>query len=418
MNARSGAREAIELSGERQFPISGSRRGERPVRGRIAEAVLIFAWAIAFLSAAPALRASELVDKAAELMIADGEPHLPPAVPRVGTIRRSADGQIELVDPKTNGASPSASLCAANTLCVGKGQEYASLSAALAVAHERNVIEIAAGMYRESATVAVRDLTIRGVDARPHFDCAGVALQAHKACLLLAADGATLENLDISGAEISEEAGLNGACIRNEPNMSFTLRNVICHQSQAGLIAQGGIILIEDSEFYDNGWNEFAHNVSFGGECSVTVRGSVFRDSRVGHEFKSRCFSTVIANSIFRSTRGSRDIDIADGGVTSLYHSILVKTLGTDSKDLIGFASESCTHPGDMLIKDVRIINADPDAQIRNFDRCAGHAIFLETVSFEGFPPKKVGYIKDGGAAISGLAPPSSGSAIVPLSHP
>jgi len=405
------------VSGGRPFPISGSRRGERPVRGLIAEAVLTFALTTALLSAVPASRASELADKAAELMIADAEPHLPPAVPRVGTIRRGADGRIEIVDPKRSGAS-SASLCAANTLCVGEGQEYATLSAALAVAQERNVIEIAAGMYRESATVAVRDLTIRGADARPHFDCAGVVLQAHKACLLLAADGATLENLDISGAEISEEAGLNGACIRNEPNMSFTLRNVICHESQAGLIAQGGIILIENSEFYDNGWNEFAHNVSFGGECSVTVRGSVFRDSRVGHEFKSRCFSTVIADSIFRSTRGSRNIDIADGGGTSLYHSILVKTLGTDNKDLIGFASESCTHPGDMLIKDVRIINADPNAQIRNFDRCAGHAIFLEAVSFEGFPPKKVGYIKDEGAAISGLAPPSSGSAIVPLSHP
>lgn len=405
------------MSGERQFPTSGSLRGEKPVRGRIAEAALTFALAIPFLSAVPDARANELADKAAELMIADAEPHLPPAVPRVGTIRRGADGQIELVDPKRKGAS-SASLCAANTLCVGEGQEYATLSAALAVARERNVIEIAAGMYRESATVAVANLTIRGVDARPHFNCAGVALQANQACLLLAADGATLENLDISGAEISENAGSNGACIRNAPNMSFTLRDVICHASQAGLLAQGGVILVENSEFYDNGWNEFSHNVSFGGECSVTVRGSVFRDSRVGHEFKSRCFSTVIADSIFRSTRGSRDIDIADGGETSLYHSILVKTLGTDSKDLIGFASESCTHPGDMLIKDVRIINADPAAQIRNFDRCAGHAIFLEAVSFEGFPPKKIGYIKDEGAAISGLAPPSSGSAIVPLSHP
>jgi len=137
-------------------------------------------------------------------------------------------------------------------------------------------------------TVAVRNLTIRGVKGQPHFDCGGITLQSDKACLVLAADGITLENLDISGAQISESAGANGACIRNEPNMSFTLRGIICHASQAGVMSEGGTILVENSEFFDNGWGGAAHNVSFGGDCTLVVRGSIFRDGDLVAEGQMR----------------------------------------------------------------------------------------------------------------------------------
>jgi hypothetical protein len=365
----------------------------------------------------PASRADEISGTVTSVRIADNVPRLPPATPQVGPVHRRADGQIELIDP-TAKSGISARLCAANTLCVGEGQAYATLSAALAVAREHDVIEITGGNYRESATVAVRNLTILGVNGQPHVDCAGIGLQADKACLLLAADGVTLENLDISGAQIAESSGANGACIRNEPNMSFTLRRIVCHASQAGVLSEGGTILVENSEFFDNGWSGSAHNVSFGGDCNLVVRGSIFRDARVGHEFKSRCIKTVISDSTFRSSAGSRNLDIANGGETSLLRSILEKTPGTDNSGLIGFASESCTHPGDMLVKDVRIINSDPAGEIRNYDRCAGHAIILEAVTFEGIPPKELGYIRDGTAPPNIAASPSSNSAIVPLSQP
>ncbi len=349
--------------------------------------------------------------------IGDATPRLPFASPPVGRVRRGADGQIELIDPMAQSGT-SARLCGANTICVGEGQGYPTLSAALAVASKHDVIEISGGTYRESATIQVAGVTLRGVNGQPHFDCAGIGLQGDKACLLLAADGVTLENLDISGAQISESAGANGACIRNEPNMSFTLRHILCHASQSGILSEGGTILIENSEFFDNGWNGYAHNVSFGGDCSVTVRGSIFRDARIGHEFKSRCFTTAISDSIFRSSKGSRNLDIADGGDTTLYRSLLVKIPGTDSKDLIGFATESCTHPGTMLIREVRVVNSEPGAEIKNFDRCAGRAIVLQSVTFEGIPPKLLGYVTDG-TEISGIAKLLGAEPLViPLSQP
>jgi hypothetical protein len=307
-------------------------------------------------------------------------------------VRRGKNGELELIDPTVeNGGGRR--LCAKGTICVGKNQGYRSLSAALAVARNGSIIEVVSGTYRESVKIAKENVTIRGVAGRPHFDCAGLKLSDDKACILLAAGRITIENVEISGASLPEGLGANGACIRNEPNLSFTLRRVACHGSQDGILSTGGTITIEKSEFFDNGWTGQTHNVYFGGDCDVTVHESVFRDARIGHEFKSRCRRTTISDSTFRSTKGSRDLDIPDGGETTIYRSTLEKGAGTDNPEIIGFAAESCAHPGDMLIKNVRIINSEPRASIRNYDKCNGHPIILEGVTTGGAPTKNVGYV-------------------------
>jgi len=324
--------------------------------------------------------------------IAADEPRLPAAPPPIGKLRHGADGKIEVVDPKKEKGS-GARRCAEDAICVGPDQAYPSLTQALAAAHEGDVIEVVGATYRESVRIGLARVTVRGVAGRPHFDCAGLRLVGDKACLLLAANGITLENLEISGAELPESAGANGACIRNEAKLSFTVRQVLCHGSQNGILSGGGDIVIENSEFFDNGWTGQTHNVYFSGDCTVTVRGSTFRDARIGHEFKSRCRKTTITDSMFRSTKGSRDIDIPDGGETLIYRSTLVKTVGTDNSEIIGFTPESCANPGDMTVKDVRIVNSEPNADIRNFDKCAGHAIILQGITVEGVKPKEFGYI-------------------------
>jgi hypothetical protein len=307
-------------------------------------------------------------------------------------LRRGPSGAIEVIDPtKEKGAGPRR--CATGTICVGKDQAYRKLSEALAVARPGMTIEIAGGTYRETLTIRTRGITIRGVAGTPHFDCAGLALTRGKACLLLEGDGITLENLDISGAVVSDAVGANGACIRNEPDVSFTLRRISCHGSQDGLLTSGGRVVIENSEFYDNGWTDLTHNAYLSGKCVVIVRGSTFRDARVGHEFKSRCQRTEIANSVFRSTHGSRALDIPDGGETVVYRTSIVKTPDAESEEIIGFAAESCPNPGDMILRDVTIVNSRPNASIHNFDKCAGRAIVLENMRTEGLPFRQIGYI-------------------------
>lgn len=290
--------------------------------------------------------------------------------------------------------SSPASLCSAGAICVGPGQRFPTLAAGLRAAHEGGRIEIVAATYHETAAITVANVTLRGVGGRPHFDCQGLRIAGDKACLLLAADNVTLENLEISGAAVSDALGANGACIRNDHQESFHLRAILCHSSQNGILSNGGVILIENSQFYDNGWDGYSHNVYFSGACHVTVRRSTFRDARVGHEFKSRCLTTVIADSTFVSTRGSRNIDIPDGGDTRIYRSTLSKLPGTQNHEIIGFAAESCAHPADLLLQDVYIVNSDPQATIRNHDKCAGHAIIIERMTVSGPRPHELGLIR------------------------
>jgi hypothetical protein len=324
----------------------------------------------------------------------DAGPRLPPAPSLTGAFHRGANGEIESFDPtKEKGQAPR--LCDANAICVGADQAYTTLASAAAAARDGDLIEVVAGLYRETAKIDRRNVTVRGIKGRPHFDCAGVRPVEDKACILITGNGITLDTLEISGATVPPDKGENGSCIRNGHNNSYTIRNVICHGSQDGILSDGGTIVIENSEFYDNGWTGLTHNVYFGGNCnSVTVRGSIFRDARIGHEFKSRCAETKIFDSTFRSTKGSRNLDIPDGGETLVQHSVLVKTEGAESQEIVGFAAESCKNPGDMVLKDVRIVNSQPRADIRNYDKCAGHPIILEGVTFEGAPVAQRGKIE------------------------
>jgi hypothetical protein len=283
--------------------------------------------------------------------------------------------------------------CSPGALCVGDGETYPTLASALEVARQNDVIEIVAATYRETAKITVPNLTLRGVNGRPHFDCAGMELSDHKACLLLAADDIFLDNLEISGAVVPDEFGANGACIRNEPNVSFSLKRILCHGSQEGVLTAGGAVLVEDSEFFDNGWTGLTHNFYLSGNCMVTVRRSIFREARAGHEFKSRCIRTDISDSTFRNAGGSRDLDIPDGGETTVYRSTLEMTGSATDHDIIGFAAESCAHPADMILKDVRIVNWQPSGKITNYDKCAGHSVILDGVTFEGIRPKLVGRV-------------------------
>ena len=355
---------------------------------------------VSALAAAAALLAPEIVTPvtgAAAARSADtivlAQKGLPEGSRDIGPLRRGPSGQIEAIDPaKEQGAGPRR--CAVGAICVGAGQAYHSLSDALAVARPGGIIEVIGGTYQGATTIGVQHVTIRGVSGRPHFDCANLPLADDKACMLLTADGITLQDLEISGAVLPEGLGANGACIRNAPDLSFTLRRIFCHGSQDGILTDGGSVLIENSEFRDNGWTSQTHNVYFSGNCiSVTVRGSTFSDARVGHEFKSRCRKTEISDSVFRSTKGSRDLDIPDGGETLVYRSTIEKTLGAESEEIIGFAAESCSHPGDMVVKDVRIVNSRPNARIHNFDKCEGKGIFLDGVTLEGLPFTTLGYV-------------------------
>jgi hypothetical protein len=320
-------------------------------------------------------------------------PHLPGTPAVVGPLRRDTNGNIEVIDP-TKEQGSGKRLCDEKAICVGPGQAYTRISDALKAARDGDIIEIVGGTYNDTGAISAQNVAVRGVAGRPHIDCTGIRPTQDKACILLLGQNDVLENLEISGAQISERLGANAACVRNGHDVSFTLRQIICHDSQDGILSDGGTIVIEESEFFGNGMNDLTHNVYFSGNCvSVTVRGSQFHDALVGHEFKSRCAKTEITDSTFRSTKGSRDLDLPDGGDVLVYRSTLEKMDGAQSEEIVGFAAESCKYPGDMVMRDVRIINRRTRGVIHDFDKCEGHAIVLQNITYEGVRPLEEGNI-------------------------
>jgi hypothetical protein len=311
----------------------------------------------------------------------------------VGQVRRGAGGQIEAAGPAKSAGATGKGPCRAEAICVGPGLGHETLAAALAGARPGAIVEVAAGTYRESVLLKTAGLTVRGIGGRPHFDCAGIKLVGDKACFLLVAPDIALENLEISGAAVDEQVGANGACVRNDPGIGLTLRGIVCHGSQDGVLTSGGRIVIEDSEFYDNGWTGLTHNVYLSGDCTASVRRSTFRDARIGHELKSRCRETTIEDSVFHATRGSRALDLPDGGTTTITGGTIFQTAGVENPQIIGYAMESCRFPGSVTLRGTRIASSHPQAEIANSGKCPDAVIRLLGVTFEGRPPTLTGKV-------------------------
>jgi len=173
----------------------------------------------------------------------------------------------------------------------------------------------------------------------------------------------------------------------------LTLRGIHCSRSQNGLLTDGGHILIEDSRFDDNGWTGFTHNIYLSGACDAIIRRTEIRGARVGHELKSRCATLLVEDSILVVARGSRALDISDGGMVTVRGGHIVQGADSDNADVIGFTPEACRHAGDLNLIGVTIESAYAGAIIRNYDRCPGAAIRLERVRFSGDPVAFVGRV-------------------------
>ena len=325
-----------------------------------------------------------------------GTNSLPQGSDVTAPLRRGPNGEIEVVTPELLRKSGEP-ICAPDALCVGEGGTYKSLAAALAVAKPGATIDLVGGTYREAAAIAVPGVTLRGIAGRPHLDCAGLAPAGGRACLLLAAKSITLETLEITGAA--------GACIANAPNRDFAVRDVICHDFEAGVRGDGGAALIEGSEFFENGRDGSGDGV-FEGDCTLTVRGSAFRDAASGDELSAACGKIEITDTTFRSTSSAHTIEFPAGGDVLIYRSTL-ETRPSSGKEIIAFASKSCAHPGNLVLKQVAIANLRADAEIRNYNLCKEGEVALEGVNVTGFTVRTEGFVVDHGG--NSLRPVGSG---------
>lgn len=225
---------------------------------------------------------------------------------------------------------------------VGPGQPYAKPCQAFAAAQDGDVIEIdAAGNYDGDVCVIYRNnLTIRGINGRARIDAAGMYAQG-KGIWVVAGDNVTVENIEFSGARVPDR---NGAGIRLDSG-NLTVRNCVFHHNETGILGGFyGKVLIEHSEFYDNGYGDGqSHNIYLNaGVAEFTLRYSASRRAIVGHLVKSRAAKNyILYNRLTQeSGSGSYEIDLPSGGAAYVIGNILQQGDTTQNRSMISYGME------------------------------------------------------------------------------
>ncbi len=193
-------------------------------------------------------------------------------------------------------------MASAKTLEVGAGKPFATPSAAAGVAGSGDRILIFPGQYFDCAVLAASHLTVEGAG-----DAASVVLTdktcGGKALLVVDGDDITVRNLTLTRARVADG---NGAGIRAEGG-NLTVEGVRFINNQDGILTNANpamTLTVRHSQFTRNGvcQQACAHAIYAGKIASLIVQDSVFRDTRDGHDIKSRAARTEVTGC-----------DIADG---------------------------------------------------------------------------------------------------------
>ena len=182
----------------------------------------------------------------------------------------------------------------ARTLDVGAGHAYAMPSAAAAVAAAGDHIVIYPGQYFDCAVLAASHLVVEGAG-----DAAAIVLTDKtcqgKALLIVDGDDITVRNLTLTRARVADG---NGAGIRAEGG-NLTVDGVRFINNQDGILTNANpamTLTVRNSQFTRNGTclDSCSHAIYAGKIASLVVQNSVFRDTRQGHDIKSRAARTDV----------------------------------------------------------------------------------------------------------------------------
>lgn len=267
--------------------------------------------------------------------------------------------QISAVDaagnesPRSAQATTTTAAAGATVRRVGPGKAYARPCAAIAVAQPGDVIEIEAGGDYDGDVCRVhpRNITLRGVNGRPHIRADGRSYGGKAIWVITGAD-VTVENIEFSGARVPDR---NGTPIRMEGN-NLTVRDSYFHDNQNGLTSSSiatGDLLIENCEFARNGiGNGLTHNVYVSsGQLRLTFRYNYSHHGKSGHLLKTRARENHILYNRLTDETGyaSYELDIPNAGRAYVIGNIFQQSNATQNRSFINYGREGLRHPNNEL---------------------------------------------------------------------
>lgn len=248
----------------------------------------------------------------------------------------------------------------ARTLTVGGGKQFGTIAAAIAASRDGDVLLVDAGTYTNDFATIYTKLTILAVGGRVTM-AATAPPPNWKGILTVEAD-LRIEGFTFTGCRIPDAYGNNGAGIRQEGGQ-LTLVNDEFRGNQNGILsgASSGTpvtsITIDHCLFDGNGGPDGGggniHNIYIGRTDFATVTNSVFENALVGHEYKSRALVNTLTNNLFISGvgtgTGSYDIDIPNGGRTTITSNTIVKGPHAENSNMVHFGGEGIPYAGSAL---------------------------------------------------------------------
>jgi hypothetical protein len=253
----------------------------------------------------------------------------------------------------------------ASTLKVGPGEQYSKPCDAVAAAQPNDVIEIAAGTYTDSCSIDVKGLTLRGVGGRPKIDLSGTDHPAqYKGIYVVGADDVRIENLELTGAHISDTNGANGAGIRVTGN-NLVVHGCFIHDNQDGILGTeataGSTITVEYSELFRNAMGNGCNSGGCTHNLYVNFGKLVFQynfSHRVaddtpdkGHLFKSRSKENFVLYNRFTGEDGpdSYEIDLPNAGLAVVVGNVIEKGPKAGNPTLLNYGEEGLANPDHRL---------------------------------------------------------------------
>jgi len=260
-------------------------------------------------------------------------------------------GALALASPPDPALAQARTVAKPVTHLVGPTRLLKRPSDAARVVRDGDIVEIDPGTYRDCAVWRASNLTLRGHEGIAHIadkTCQG------KALWVIDGDNTTVERIRFTGAAVPDK---NGAGIRVTGG-SLTVRDSAFEDNENGILtgrAPGKAVTIERSHFERNGKcdPDCAHGIYIGAIERLIVRGSTFRDQRVGHHIKSRARDTSVLDSTIddgKDGTASYLIDLPNGGNALIARNKLRKgRLAQNTGTAIAYGSEGTLHPATAL---------------------------------------------------------------------